>query len=550
MQANSFTTAELFLPAAASPSGSPRTQGAPGQPGESFSGHLAAQQQKSAPAESAGAEALAMTDQGTDRSGQEQVETSAVNDPQLGLYHQAAAGINTAQNIMQQRAPGHAAGRPNQASPLLAVIDAVLEQSSPGSTGLHLQEGSGQFAMSSPLPPGETHSSQLINQENSSKTLLANGSVTNGSVANGVSSTQPQPYVLNGSNSEPGMLDFALIGGEKASTGGPVIVEEWTATFSPREPGTLQEALAGNVKQGFARGQAAAGEQAMPVTQLQLPTAEGQRITVYQSSEQEEMAARMIPAGQTAHTTLSSGQRLDATGNYLHSKMPSNDIQATLQPDAEQQFGEEQKQPGKGAAPALQPDQLKGPDATAPREGQPILFSTDPATTTAVTGQQTTSTVAPEVTTMRLPSGLTVQEGTVMDQVINHFQANRKLESSSIRLKLHPQELGELRMEIEVKQDNIKAHITTQNPQAQEALDRHLPRLREALAQQGLELAQVEISVAASDEYDGQRFQDNLERHRFAQTLRGKPGSPAFAVTAEEGSNDMTDEQQSLNVTI
>ncbi len=46
-------------------------------------------------------------------------------------------------------------------------------------------------------------------------------------------------------------------------------------------------------------------------------------------------------------------------------------------------------------------------------------------------------------------------------------------------------------MEIKVEQDNIKAHIIAQNPQAQEMIDRHPPRLREALELQGLNLQQI-----------------------------------------------------------
>ena len=119
-----------------------------------------------------------------------------------------------------------------------------------------------------------------------------------------------------------------------------------------------------------------------------------------------------------------------------------------------------------------------------------------------------------------------------MDQMIAHLTMNKQLETSTINLKLHPQELGELRMEIKVEQDNIKAHIIAQSPHAQEMIDRHLPRLREALEQQGLHLSQVEVTLAANDRTDNQAFQDSLSQNMMHRSLKNKSTQATFPLNA------------------
>jgi flagellar hook-length control protein FliK len=94
-------------------------------------------------------------------------------------------------------------------------------------------------------------------------------------------------------------------------------------------------------------------------------------------------------------------------------------------------------------------------------------------------------------------------------------------------------------MEIKVNQDNIKAHIIAQNPQAQEMIDRHLPRLREALAQQGLHLQQVEVTLAAHDNTGGERFQESSAwRQPTSSRHHTPPDRPVFSLETDESSGE------------
>lgn len=314
------------------------------------------------------------------------------------------------------------------------------------------------------------------------------------------------------------------------ANGSPIVVEQWKAKFT-QSPTSAQQATANNT--------------GLPEETI-LKTENGQLVTVYTSSELEE-GSTTNPVGGRSSLVDGSPTRRDSNSNYIHSSLPNN--------AAKQIAGNIEQQPGSNMEHQADPDntanlkefgleQRVGGEKGAP----PFTLEIQPA----VTVSQPSTTVTPGTGLMRMPSGILVPEQAVMDQVIQHLTGNRKLESGSIRLQLHPRELGELRLEIEVKQDNVKAHITAQNPQAQEALDRHLPRLREALAEQGLQLSEVEINVSAGDQYEGHRFQENEERHQLGKSYRSTVAAPVAASTVEEEALPGTtvDVQQSLSVTV
>ena len=238
------------------------------------------------------------------------------------------------------------------------------------------------------------------------------------------------------------------------------------------------------------------------------------------------------PAGPTAAATplAATGQqvRQDTDTLAIRSHLPAEApasvrAEAGRQDPANSGAGQDNAptDPGARQAAAVQP--LAG----AGQDEAPVRFGLRPEIAAATTATATGADPA----ALRLPSGLIVPDTAVMDQVLAHLSLQRRLASTTVHLRLNPQELGELRMEIKVEQDNIKAHIIAQNPQAQEMIDRHLPRLREALELQGLNLQQVSVTLAGGDHADSQRFHDNLHRHLPSPVpLTGiPPSAPALS---------------------
>ncbi len=265
-------------------------------------------------------------------------------------------------------------------------------------------------------------------------------------------------------------------------------------------------------------------------------------VLAYVSPEVEKIAAP-TQAKHGSGIDFPSQPR-DANSNYIHSNLPGVNVKAESESsnkNAQQQNGEGQKNMAKDAI-----SQAEQAAAAKSSQDTPLIFSLDQERTSGLMPQgQTNSTSL----MLKLPSGTEVPQSQVMNQVIDRFTLNRTLESGNITLKLYPEELGELRMEIKVEQDNIKAHITTQNPQVQEILDRHLPRLREALEQQGLNLEQMKVTVAADDDSSGQLFQEHFDSQQPKRSQRSNTDQLTFSLdqdTQDEGED--AERQQNLSV--
>ena len=296
----------------------------------------------------------------------------------------------------------------------------------------------------------------------------------------------------------------------------------------------------------------AAGEQPVPPPQAHTPSntpaqtavplvAEvrfGRIFTVEQTAPAEGDLSRTVVAN-TAPATASQQTHQDVVDFALHSPL-ANDAPAGVRADA----GPQQDAAGNAAQQHNTPAESADGRPTEPVQTGRIPFTLAPdeqplffAHQREAAAPTAAGAAGGESASLRLPSGLIVPDSTVMDQMLTHLSLQRRLASSTVHLRLNPQELGELRMEIKVEQDNIKAHIIAQNPQAQEMIDRHLPRLREALEQQGLHLQQVSVTLAGGDHADSQRFHDNFNRHLGSGGPQGVrtplPFAPSATTTAQ-----------------
>ena len=276
----------------------------------------------------------------------------------------------------------------------------------------------------------------------------------------------------------------------------------------------------------------------------------GQIITIYQSIPSEAMAATTA-ADNKPLTTGTNNQNMDA--NNIHAQLP-NDTPKALEKESssqQQDTAKDNQQKGANFAKTLTNVQPQ-PEQLAPQTSH-LMVGTENQSLVGPHQQISTPLVssAPlaESSSLRLPSGLTVPGETVVDQMISHFSVNNRLESGTVNLKLNPQELGELRMEIKITQDNIKAHIVAQTPQAQEMISQHLPRLREALEQQGLHLQQIEVTIAANDNPGREQFQGNPGQQQLNQSRHNsRENQPIFTLDTGEETGEATQLINNLSV--
>jgi len=116
-------------------------------------------------------------------------------------------------------------------------------------------------------------------------------------------------------------------------------------------------------------------------------------------------------------------------------------------------------------------------------QGQPVAALTGAAK--SLTGQAT----------IQLPSGHLVAESQIFDQVVTHLSGSVNGESGRMVLRLNPAELGSLKLDLVVEGDEVRANIHAQSQQVQEVLERNLPQLRNALAEQGLKIEQFQVNI-------------------------------------------------------
>lgn len=129
--------------------------------------------------------------------------------------------------------------------------------------------------------------------------------------------------------------------------------------------------------------------------------------------------------------------------------------------------------------------------------------------TPASVSQPTTA----DTSALKQPFAGSGSESRILDQVVGRMAIERNQDVSRMSIKLQPEELGRIEIDLTVEQGRLKAQMVAQTQQVQEVLERHLPRLREALEQHGLKLDQIQVSVDAQAG-DGRGFS---HQHRQAE---------------------------------
>ncbi|NTV14044.1 MAG: hypothetical protein HGA96_08995 [Desulfobulbaceae bacterium] len=116
-----------------------------------------------------------------------------------------------------------------------------------------------------------------------------------------------------------------------------------------------------------------------------------------------------------------------------------------------------------------------------------------------------------------------VMDGRIVDQVVSRVNLSSASGETSLSMTLHPKELGEIRVELISGKDGVRAHLHSQTQMVQEALERHLPRLREAFEAQGVKLSELQVSC------DGRRDGGNTA---FQQREQGQASPFRYQVAA------------------
>ncbi|EOX1812263.1 flagellar hook-length control protein FliK [Vibrio cholerae] len=105
------------------------------------------------------------------------------------------------------------------------------------------------------------------------------------------------------------------------------------------------------------------------------------------------------------------------------------------------------------------------------------------------------------------------------DQLAERVQMMLSKNLKNIDIRLDPPELGRMHIRMNMQGDGATVHFTVANQHAREALEQTMPRLREMLAQQGVQLGDTSVqqqSAGQQQRYTGQ------EQSGFGQSARNE----------------------------
>lgn len=228
------------------------------------------------------------------------------------------------------------------------------------------------------------------------------------------------------------------------------------------------------------------------------------------------------PTGETNDLTLSSllaagadgiektvgkpaqnwtGSRQDMQQQYFNAKNTAQNPAENNQSFQNNQQGEEFSQQMTNSSPQ---------NVTLGATEQTNTFSQVSATVQPGTTQPVSESPKP----ILLPSGAIVHEDEVIRQLSERFQISSRHMDSRINIKLHPVELGELKIDLTVKEGSIRANVVAQSQHTLEILEKNIQKLKSMLEQQGFTVEQISLtaeseSVGDFDLFDRQLFGKN-----------------------------------------
>ncbi|EHK9047467.1 flagellar hook-length control protein FliK [Vibrio vulnificus] len=261
-----------------------------------------------------------------------------------------------------------------------------------------------------------------------------------------------------------------------------------------------------------------------------------------QPKHQDNAAAKTAGSAalaQAVHTALAqpntattASLSADKAAMALPEGMTANTIPTAFNPAASPDVAKSQVQSMQAALAAAGLASVKGSSKQTSTETQGAQPTTSLYSAQTVTGQTRAENVAAQQSPMPLTREL------ANEQVAEKVQMMMSKNLKQLDIRLDPPELGRMQIRMTMNNDIANVHFTVTNPQARDIIEQTLPRLREMLAQQGMQLADSSVQQQAS----GQQ-----QRQYSADGQGNGQQSSRFASSNEE--NLEADVKLDLNVT-
>ncbi len=113
-----------------------------------------------------------------------------------------------------------------------------------------------------------------------------------------------------------------------------------------------------------------------------------------------------------------------------------------------------------------------------------------------------------------------VQPREIVDQIVKHIQVSVTEERSEMIVRLDPPELGELRIYLSMDKTGLATELAAQSDTVRSFIQTHLPEVRQALSDAGIQVSRFEVSSGA----DFEMGRNGSGQHQPARDQRFNPG--------------------------
>ncbi len=197
------------------------------------------------------------------------------------------------------------------------------------------------------------------------------------------------------------------------------------------------------------------------------------------------------------------------------------------------------------------PASLTSSTNTAENSQQAGQFSFGSIFTQNLQGGQHTGGTTGSAGSYTAPLWTPSQENALIGQVLQGFHNNSSAPASKLILKLYPEELGELKIDLQMKDGAIKANIFTHSDQVQQVLEKYIPKLRSLMEQQGLTVDDIFVTNTSGNVDGHKLFQEDFaNNHDFSQPGKSAKAATFTDLTFEKVFSQTTDTVSGVNVTI
>lgn len=139
-----------------------------------------------------------------------------------------------------------------------------------------------------------------------------------------------------------------------------------------------------------------------------------------------------------------------------------------------------------------------------------------------------------------------VQQAEIIQQVIEQIRVTSGSDMNRIEVKLYPQHLGRVQIQVMMKNGVMTAQIHAETEMAKEAIEGQLRQLKETFQAKNIQVEAVEVSVGTSNFQREQERQDSTKNQQETRSRGKRIRLDEFGMPVEDVTGEMSERSERL----